>query len=289
MSQFDDDNVSSYVPVNDDTIGSYAPVAADYDTVAVPRKKAAKNIDCWIVQDTSGSMVDQRAAVAGGITEIVTELKNLYAQPCAFHARVSITTFSSHDSIHVGELVPIHDVPTFGAKDLVCSGSTAMWDTVASVIAKMKVESNDNSAVMKVFSDGADNDSHEATRSIIAQRIASLKITNPTHAILFIGSDPMSFATSTDIGLTRHQSIQHGTDATPSAYSACAHAIARCASGDTPSTEFNDDDILLSEGPQPHHSSGNHSYDVVGSCDPSWMEPPSDDTPPSLCRARSSR
>jgi hypothetical protein len=52
-------------------------------------------------------------------------------------------------------------------------------------------------------------------------------------------------------------SIQHDAGNTPNVYYACRRALGRCISGDTQNTEFNNDDILLSEtpseAPQPQH------------------------------------
>jgi predicted RNA-binding protein with RPS1 domain len=99
------------------------------------------------------------------------------------------------------------------------------------------------------------------------QVIEEFKKGHSNRSVLFIGSDPMAFHTAGGIGLTRHQSIKHTLDDTPSAYSACAHAIARCASGETPSAEFNDDDILLSEGGRRHEVFPGGTDEVVNSYD----------------------
>jgi hypothetical protein len=51
------------------------------------------------------------------------------------------------------------------------------------------------------------------------------------------------------MGLDRVHSIQHDSANTPVAYEVCRRALGRCVSGDTQSTEFNHDDIVLSETP----------------------------------------
>lgn len=252
------------------------------------------DIDVFFVQDVSGSMRDQRGPVAAGMNEIIDDLQSRYPVGHPFKARLSLTTFSSYDNIRVGELKPISEIQPIRAADLVCDGSTAMRDAVARVIDKATEESGGRTIVLKVFTDGIDNDSRIGSITL-AQCIDGFKKEHTNRSVLFIGSDPMAFDTAGGIGLTRHQSIKHTLDDTPSAYRACAHAVARCATGETPSAEFNDDDILLSEGgrqdyqhyqQRAHHHprqapqqqtmmspDGMNSYDVVD------MEMISDDVP----------
>ena len=252
------------------------------------------DIDVFFVQDVSGSMREQRSPVAAGMNEIIDDLQSRYPEGHPFRARLSLTTFSSYDNIRVGELKPISEIQPIRAQDLVCDGSTAMRDAVARVIDKATEESGGRTIVLKVFTDGIDNDSRLGSITL-AQCIDEFKKEHTNRSVLFIGSDPMAFDTAGGIGLTRHQSIKHTLDDTPSAYRACAHAVARCATGETPSAEFNDADILLSEGgrqdyqhyqQRAHHHprqapqqqammspDGMNSYDVVD------MEMISDDVP----------
>jgi len=258
-----------------------------------PGRLGVVDLDVFFVQDVSGSMREQRGPVAAGMNEIIDDLQSRYPDGHPFKARLSLTTFSSYDNIRVGELKPISEIQPIRAEDLVCDGSTAMRDAVARVIDKATEESGGRTIVLKVFTDGADNDSRIGPITL-AQCIDGFKKEHTNRSVLFIGSDPMAFDTAGGIGLTRHQSIKHTLDDTPSAYRACAHAVARCATGETPSAEFNDDDIQLSEGgsqsyqhyqQRAHHHQqppqaammspdGMNSYDVVD-----MVEMVSDDVP----------
>ena len=79
--------------------------------------------------------------------------------------------------------------------------------------------------------------------------IADNKKRNPMHSVLFIGSDPSARRNAADMGLDRVHSIHHDSSNTPVAYEVCRRALGRCVSGDTQSTEFTQDDIVLSETP----------------------------------------
>jgi hypothetical protein len=104
-------------------------------------------------------------------------------------------------------------------------------------------------ATTYIFTDGDNNDSRNYTQSSVNEMIADNKKRNPMHSILFIGSDPSAKRNAAGMGLDRMHSIQHNSHDTPVAYEVCRRALARCVSGDTQSTEFNDDDIQLSETP----------------------------------------
>lgn len=217
---------------------------------------ATKDMDVTFVQDVSGSMHDQRASVVNGINEIIVDLKKRYRDPCEHRAHIHIIKFSSHDNIRVGERVPVHDVPIMALNDLVCDGMTALWDAVAIAIDRMNTSSAGVPATTYVFSDGDNNDSRMHNQSGVNEMIADNKKRNPMHSILFIGSDPSTKRNAAGMGIDRMHSIHHDSHDTPVAYEVCRRALARCVSGDTQSTEFNDDDIQLSETPsheqQPH-------------------------------------
>jgi len=202
-----------------------------------------------IVQDDSGSMQDQRRPVLTGINEIIDEIKSRYREPCPYTATFRFIRFSSHDCIHIGPAVPVQDVNLMTPADLECKGMTALWDAGAAAINLMNTEHAGVSATTYIFTDGDNNDSKECTQTSVNQMIADNKKNNPMHSVLFIGSDASARRNASAIGLDRVHSIQHDADNTPNVYHACRRALGRCISGDTQSTEFNDDDIILSETP----------------------------------------
>ena len=218
---------------------------------------AVKDMHVTIVQDDSGSMHDQRRPVLTGINEIIDEIKSRYREPCPYTATFRFIRFSSHDCIHIGPAVPVQDVKLMTPADLECKGMTALWDAAAAAINLMNTEHAGVSATTYIFTDGDNNDSNECTQTSVNQMIADNKKNNPMHSVLFIGSDASARRNASAIGLDRVHSIQHDADNTPNVYHACRRALGRCISGDTQSTEFNDDDIILSEtpseAPQPQH------------------------------------
>lgn len=214
-----------------------------------PVPPAVKDMNVIFVQDVSGSMHDERRSVANGINEIVGDLQTRYNAPCEYTATVRVITFSSHDNIIMGSTVPVQDVQVMRETDLKCNGTTALWDTVAIAIDCMNAESAGVPATTYIFTDGDDNDSRKFGKSRINEMIADNKKRNPMHSILFIGSDPSAKRNAEGMGLDRMHSIQHDSDNTPVAYEVCRRALGRCVSGDTQSTEFNHDDIVLSETP----------------------------------------
>ena len=224
---------------------------------------ATKDMDVTFVQDVSGSMEYQRVPVVKGINEIIGDLQKRYRAPCEYRAHIRIIKFSSHDNIRVGEQVSVHDVPFMKSADLACDGMTALWDAVAIAIDQMNTSSAGVPATTYVFTDGDNNDSKTHTQSGVNEMISDNKNRNPMHSILFIGSDPSAKRNATGMGLDRVHSIQHDSDNTPVAYEVCRRALGRCISGDTQSTEFNDDDIVMSETPS-HHAHHDECVDPVG-------------------------
>ena len=227
---------------------------------------ATKDMDVTFVQDVSGSMEDQRGSVVKGINEIITDLQKRYRKPCPFRANVRIIQFSSHDRIRVGDRVSVDDLPLMDPTDLTCDGMTALWDAVVIAIEQMNTSSAGVPATTYIFSDGDNNDSINYRQSDVNEMIADNKKRNPMHSILFIGSDPSAKRNAVGMGLDRVHSIQHDSHDTPVAYEVCRRALGRCISGDTQSTEFNDDDIHLSAPASARHSHPAHhdEHDIYG-------------------------
>ena len=283
---YDDDNVGSRIPPRSPSPGTpqtqraaaddaemMSPVLGAFtDAMITPAPpavaedrpadsvKACKNIRVLFAHDLSGSMNANRKMIADGTNEFVQDLQKRYAPPCEFAATFCLITFSG-DTIAIGEWTDIHSMPVFCPDSFVCDGTTPLWDASAIGLDKMEHECEDSVAALYVFTDGEDNNSRNANRISIRDRIAKL---NPAkHTMLFIGSDPLSSAANAAaIGATRTKSLNPSSDNTPSAMRACTNAIARCVTGETQTPEFNDNDIIMSEG----HSAGGRSaqsYDMI--------------------------
>ena len=219
------------------------------DPESVLPSLAVKDMNVLVVQDVSGSMEGQRHSVVTGINEIIGDLQKRYREPCEHKATICIMQFSSHDRIQMGTVIPVNEAKPISMRDLVCDGMTAMWDAAAIAIEHMNTHSEGVPATTYIFTDGDNNDSRLHKQQSVNEMIADNKKRNPMHSVLFIGSDPTTMRNAHDIGLDRVHSIQHDSNNTPVAYEVCRRALGRCVSGDTQSTEFNNDDIVLSETP----------------------------------------
>lgn len=253
MSQFE--NI-----FNDNDNGDYSAAAAAAASTSRSRPdssvKACKDICVVFAHDLSGSMVGSRNMIANGTNEFLQDLKSRYAPPCEFNAKFCLITFAG-DTVTTGEWTNIHDVPVFNADSFVCNGTTPLWDACSIGIDKINRECEGCTAALYVFTDGDDNNSNKATRNTVRDQIS--KLNAALHTMLFIGSDPFSSAANASaIGVTRTKSLNPSSDNTPSAMRACTNTIARCVTGETQTPEFNDDDIMMSEGP-----SATASYDMV--------------------------
>ena len=220
--------------------------------------KARKNICVIFAHDLSGSMTGSRNMIANGTNEFLQDLKSRYAPPCEFTAKFCLITFSG-DTVTTGEWTDVRDVHLFNADSFVCNGTTPLWDACATGIDKMNRDCEGCTAALYVFTDGDNNNSKKANRNSVRDQVS--KLNTALHTMLFIGSDPFSSAANADaIGVTRTKSLNPSSDNTPSAMRACTNTIARCVTGETQTPEFNDDDIMMSEGPS---AASAQSYDMV--------------------------
>ena len=253
-----EDAVPVPVPVAEDAVPVPVPVpqVEDEEESHLP-SLAVKDMNVLIVQDLSGSMENQRTSVATGINEIFGDMQQRYREPCEHKATVCVIKFSSHDNIEVGPVIPISEAKPITMRDLLCDGMTAMWDAAAVAIDHMNKHSAGVPATTYIFTDGDNNDSKLHTQSSVNEMMADNKRRNPMHSVLFIGSDPTTRRNAENMGLDRVHSIQHDSSNTPIAYEVCRRALGRCVSGDTQSTEFNHDDIAMSETPQ-HYEHYDH-------------------------------
>ena len=251
--QYGDDEVLSYCPpppqpCPPEEIPVQAEAEAEVEVEERPDQsvKACKDICVIFAHDLSGSMDRSRKMIADGTNEFLQDLQARYAMPCDFQARFCLITFAG-DRIEVGEWTNVHAVPMFNVNSFACSGSTPLWDACGVGLEKLGRDCEGCTAALYVFTDGDDNNSKIVSRSDVRDQVSKL---NPAiHTMLFIGSDPMSSAGNADaIGATRTKSLNPSSDNTPSAMRACTNAIARCVTGETQTPEFNDGDIMMSEG-----------------------------------------
>lgn len=256
---YDDDTVYSRHPgsgsdnyVNDDCPsahpGNYQPTLANpafEENRPDASVKACKNIRVVFVHDLSGSMEPSVRTVVTGTNEFIQDLQMRYSAPCDYTAEFLLITFAG-DNITVGGWRNIVGHELYTTRSFNCHGTTPLWDTCDIGLDKLISECQGVTACMYVFTDGEDNNSKKATRETIRAKVNSLDPAK--HTMLFIGSDPMSRRNADDIGLDRVRSLNPTSEDTPSAMRACTNTIARCVTGETQTPEFNDSDIMMSEG-----------------------------------------
>lgn len=256
--QYDDDavgTVSTYYPPTGSPLNQVQEEKSSRPDQSV---KACKNICVIFAHDLSGSMMGSRNMIANGTNEFLQDLKSRYAPPCEFTAKFCLITFAG-DTVTTGEWTDVHNVPLFNADSFVCNGTTPLWDACATGIDKMNRDCEGCTAALYVFTDGDNNNSKKANRNSVRDQVS--KLNTALHTMLFIGSDPFSSAANANaIGVTRTKSLNPSSDNTPSAMRACTNTIARCVTGETQTPEFNDDDIMMSEGPS---AASAQSYDMV--------------------------
>ena len=251
-----------------------------------PNKKATKDIRVIIVQDLSGSMDSSRTKLATGVNEFVGELKSRYEAPCEFAAQICLITFAG-DNIDVGKWMDIHSVPVYTRDSFRCNGTTPLWRTCKIALDKVKEECGHCTTAVYAFTDGQDNNSNGVTSKDVRKMIEELDQTK--HTMLFIGSDDNSGTDAESAGITRHRSLNPTEEDTPFAMRACTNTIARCVTGETQTPEFNNDDILSSEGSR-HTSaqSAQSAHSQPANYGQNIDDLPEDDAVPTIRRAMSS-
>jgi hypothetical protein len=244
-----DDDCPSARPSNGNSSnGNYQPALVNQafeENRPDAHVKARKNIRVVFVHDLSGSMEQHVRTVATGTNEFLQDLQMRYAKPCEYNAQFLLITFSG-DNITVGEWRNVVGHELYSTSSFKCHGCTPLWDACDIGLDKIINDCQDVTACMYAFTDGDDNNSKKATRETIRAKVDSLDPAK--HTMLFIGSDPMSRRNADEIGLDRHRSLNPTSEDTPSAMRACTNTIARCVTGETQTPEFNDSDIMMSEG-----------------------------------------
>ena len=250
-SYVDDDNIYSAAPTRDD-YAYISSAASESYPVSVPDDrpstsvKACKNIKVVFVHDLSGSMASNVQPMISGTNEFIQDLQARYTEPCEYNAEFLLITFAG-DDISVGKWRNVKELSMYTRESFNCHGTTPLWDACNIGLEKIIKDSNDCTAVLYVFTDGDDNNSNKATQETIRAKVALLDSTK--HTMMFIGSDPLSSERNAkDIGLERQRSLNPSMESTPSAMRACTNTIARCVTGETQTPEFNDSDIMMSEG-----------------------------------------
>lgn len=248
--EYDDDTVYSVVPPRDN---DYSVIQDEHQSTVVVESdrpdtsvKACKNVRVVFIHDLSGSMKTNIHMMVTGTNEFVQDLQARYKAPCNYNAEFLLITFAG-DRISVGEWRNVNEIEPYTRANFPCDGSTPLWDACDVALEKITAECNGIVTAIYSFTDGDDNNSRNATRPTIRNKIAALDKT--LHTMLFIGSDPMSASENAErIGCDRVHSLNHDTHSTPYAMRACTNTIARCVTGETQTPEFNQSDIHMSEG-----------------------------------------
>lgn len=269
---FTQSKMDSQYEYHDDTVYSVVPGGDDYGNAPEPEPhsvsvvqggqgvqddrpdtsvKACKNVRVVFLHDLSGSMECNIHMMVTGTNEFIQDLKARYAQPCDYKAEFLLITFAGERISVVGEWRNVNEIEPYTRANFPCNGSTPLWDACDVALEKVTAECQGIVTAIYTFTDGDDNNSKLATRNTIRTKVAALDAA--LHTMLFIGSDPMSAAENAEhIGLDRVHSLNHDTYSTPYALRACTNTIARCVTGETQTPEFNESDIIMSEGRSSH-------------------------------------
>lgn len=148
-----------------------------------------------LILDRSGSMETVKVETVSGFNE---ELETLRSMETPEHQiGVTLTVFGTTvDTLFVN--MPVNEVAELTAETYVPKGWTALYDAVGSTIVKLEDEisaSEDDAFLVKIFSDGEENQSKEYTGTSLSAVIHRLKTTNKW-TFSYLGSNQ-------DLGMVR--------------------------------------------------------------------------------------
>ena len=165
-----------------------------------------------LVADNSGSMAGQINEVRDELNIQIAKMSkesNKDISPCTFTLR----TFDSEvRNVHVN--IPIEDVPKITSHDYDVGGMTALFDAIGSTVESVgellgnRIDGENESLAMIIFSDGGENASTKYNRTKIAALLDKYQ-NRPGFNIAFVGCDPASFRDMNHVGFNASRSVRY--------------------------------------------------------------------------------
>lgn len=154
-----------------------------------------------IILDRSGSMVDIRKEMEGGLNTFLTEQKLIDKDDCVY----TLAQFDSqyeliHDGIKLADAPPVELVPR---------GMTSLFDavgkTVTTVMERLVRDSSATKPVIMIVTDGKENNSIEWRAEPVKQLCE--KCTTDGWQFLYLGADIDAFAGAAAFGISSNNTI----------------------------------------------------------------------------------
>ena len=185
-----------------------------------------KTIKQKFVIDESGSMLSQQATVISGFNEQLNMMKQ---EEKDNNVRYLVTLVKFSDKVTVlYEDKPLADVQELTTKTYVPKGWTALYDAIGATIDTAALGETD--VCVCIMTDGANNSSHEWTKSAI-KTLIELRQNENKWGFIYFGADQNAWAEASSLGVAN--SISYAASDTGeaiSAMSACRSAYVTTAS-----------------------------------------------------------
>lgn len=160
------------------------------------KKMTCKHI--ILLLDASGSMRQQKSDIVGGVNEMIDKQRLLHGEECA-HITFEILQFSH--SVRTLKVGPLSEISLLLVDDYEISGSTALFDAMASTIKEYEKERN---VVMVVATDGLDNTSRRYTYRQLLDIINEAVDRN--WKLIYLSEDVDTFQQGESIGIQNSRS-----------------------------------------------------------------------------------
>lgn len=182
-------------------------------------KLLAKDTLIVVVIDKSGSMKGRAAEVISGFNQFVATQKSLPGK-----AAMSIVFFDTTYYTPVVNM-PLERIHVLDDTNYVPMGFTALLDAVGRAITDTDVVLGDRQAIICIVTDGAENSSHEYSRTAIKQMIEARQ--EKGWDFIYLGANQNAFAEAGAIGIRTLNTSGYSADIngqTMASYAAVSNA-----------------------------------------------------------------
>lgn len=177
-----------------------------------------------MVVDKSGSMASLATDTIGSFNQFIAEQKKVEGE-----ADFLLTLFS--DTVEVGAIIPLQDVPALNEKTYVPSGMTALHDAIGMTIDKVGAMFANGArpagkVIVCIITDGHENSSREYSKSRIHDMVKTQTDTYQW-TFLFLGANIDAFDVGGNLGVLRQhtQSYAATPDGIRGAYSSTSGIV----------------------------------------------------------------